>query len=83
MLAEEIRIEEKEIPKKKNTELKAFDMLVMFGMPMLVGKCFILYFGARYSNEPGEGYGYYLCASIAFTIFMVAKFLWKYRNYVD
>jgi hypothetical protein len=58
-------------------------MLVAFGIPMLIGKCFILYFGARYSNEPGEGYGYGLAGCLFFTVFMACRFVWKYRNYED
>jgi hypothetical protein len=59
------------------------DFLGFFLLPTLMGKAFILYFGLNYTNYPGEGYGYGLAVAISFTVFMVARFLWKYRNYDD
>jgi len=43
----------------------------------------MIYFGAYYSSNPGEGYGYGLALTIFFLIFVVSRFLWKYRNIQD
>jgi hypothetical protein len=69
----------------KPLERKAMikDLIVAFLVPTLIGKSFVLYFGLNYSNNPGEGYGYGLVASILFTLTMVGRFIWKYRNYED
>jgi hypothetical protein len=72
--------EKKEKPVKK---LELANFLIAFLMPMLIGKTLIMYFGSYYASYPGEGYGYGLAASIAFTIGMVARFLWTFRNYED
>lgn len=69
----------KEEPKK----LKVSDLLIPFLFPTLIGKSLVLYFGLHYSEFPGEGYGVGLILSILFTVSMVARFLWKTRNYVD
>jgi hypothetical protein len=66
---------------KSRTELKNF--LLSFLIPTLIGKGFVLYFGLNYTNYPGEGYGYGLIVAICFTVFMLGRFLWKYRNYED
>jgi hypothetical protein len=57
--------------------------VVSFLMPTLIGKSFVLYFGLNYSSYPGEGYGYGLVASIAFTVFMLLRFVWRFRNVGD
>jgi hypothetical protein len=49
-------------------------------MPTLIGKSFVLFFGLNYSEHPGEGYGYGLAFSIAFTVFMLARLAWNYRG---
>lgn len=59
------------------------DFVFAFVMPTVLGKCLVLYFGLLYSAREGEGYGYGLFASIAFTLAMVTRFLWKYRDYND
>lgn len=59
------------------------DFLVVGLFPTLVNKCFLLYFGANYAKSPGEGYGYGLAITIVIMIFLVGRFLWKYRNYDD
>jgi hypothetical protein len=59
------------------------DFIIAFAVPTLVGKVLIFYFGIHYSNEPGEGYGYGLIASIAFTVINALRFIWKYRNTED
>ncbi len=52
-------------------------------MPTLIGKSLVLYFGIMLADNPGEGYGYGLAASMAFTVSMLSLFVWKYRNYED
>ena len=73
--------------KQKNENPKAkialFDLIVTFLMPTLCGKALIVYFGLNYTNYPGEGWGVALLCSIAFTVFMIGRFLWKYRNYEE
>ncbi len=59
------------------------DFLKTFLGPTLINKAFMLYFGLKYADNPGEGYGYGLCASIIFFIFTVGRFLWKYRHTED
>ncbi|OFZ31242.1 MAG: hypothetical protein A2622_01190 [Bdellovibrionales bacterium RIFCSPHIGHO2_01_FULL_40_29] len=51
-----------------------------FLMPTFVGKAFVIYFGLHYSMYPGEGYGYGLVGSLAFTLISLVRFAWKYRN---
>lgn len=68
---------------KAPTKISTFDLIVTFLSPMLIGKSLTVYFGARYSAEPGEGYGYVLIACILFTLSSILRFLWKYRNYND
>jgi hypothetical protein len=67
----------------KMKPLRVQDLLIPFLLPTLLGKCFILYFGLNYSEYPGEGYGIGLGISIAFTLFMLGRFLWTYRHYQD
>ena len=64
-------------------KLKIRDLLTSFLMPTLVGKTLVLYFGAGYANHPGEGFGYGLALSILFTLTMIGRFLWRYRDHVD
>lgn len=59
------------------------DFLKSLLMPTLVGKTFIYFFGLRYSEFPGEGYGYGLTAAILFTVGNLMRFLWKYRHVQD
>ena len=70
-----------EEPKKPQKVLGQF--IRAFLMPTLIGKLCILYFGLNYSDNPGEGYGYGLAASILFTVTMLALFVWKFRNYEE
>lgn len=67
----------------RRTGFKHFDLIFAFLLPTLLGKLLILYFGSNYSTFPGEGYGYGLIVSILFTVFMVGRFLWRYRDYRD
>lgn len=63
---------------KTRSALKVF--LRTFLMPTLVGKSLVMFFGLNYSNHPGEGYGYGLAASLAFTFVTLVSFAWRYRN---
>lgn len=65
----------------QKTILKDFIMVLI--VPMLVNKMFMLYFGLHYADHPGEGYGYGLAATIAFLLFTIGRFLWKYRDVED
>lgn len=59
------------------------DFLRSFLMPTLIGKSFVLYFGIKLADNPGEGYGYGLAAAIIFTVASLSLFVWKYRNTED
>lgn len=59
------------------------DFLIVFLVPTLANKVFMLYFGLHYAEHPGEGYGYGLAATIAFLLFTMGRFLWKYRGIED
>ena len=63
-----------------DSKRKLKDFLKSFLMPTIVGKTLVLYFGIHYSMYPGEGYGYGLIGAIAFTLFGLFKFLWKYKD---
>jgi len=67
----------------KKQKINVTELIIGFVTPMLLGKFLILYFGSAYSNNPGEGYGYGLVISIVFTLCMMARLLWKYRNHED
>ena len=66
---------------KKKIEIR--DLIQSFLMPTIVGKSLVYYFGLNYSSYPDEGYGYGLALSIAFTVFMLLRFVWKYRDYEE
>lgn len=66
-------------PEKK--KLKITDLLMPFLFPTIVGKTLILYFGLNYANYPDEGYGVGLICAIVFTVFMLTRFVWKFRHY--
>ncbi|MFZ3230357.1 MAG: hypothetical protein WA160_09140 [Pseudobdellovibrio sp.] len=68
-----------QLPPKKI--LKEF--IRSFLMPTLIGKSFVLYFGINYSLSPGEGYGYGLIISVAYTFLTLVWFAWKYRNHEE
>lgn len=59
------------------------DFIRSFLLPTLIGKTFVLYFGIKLADNPGEGYGYGLIAAITFTVTMLSLFIWKYRNVED
>lgn len=59
------------------------DFLKVFLIPLAVNKGFMLYFGLKYADHPGEGYGYGLAATVVFLFLTVGRFLWKYRNVED
>ncbi len=68
---------------KKGNQLGIYDFIFAFMFPTAVGKVLVLYFGLNYGNYPGRGYGYGLAAAIAFTVFMIGRLIWKYRDYED
>jgi hypothetical protein len=59
------------------------DFLVVFLVPTIINKVFMVYFGLQYSNYPGEGYGYGLIATILFLFFTMGRLVWKYRDNPD
>lgn len=59
------------------------DFLKVFLLPTLVNKILMLYFGLRYSEFPGEGYGYGLAATVVILLITVGTFIWKYRDVED
>jgi hypothetical protein len=67
---------------KKNSP-SGFELVFSFLFPMIVGKALVATFGGFYSMYPGEGYGYALSFSIAFTLIMAARFIWRYRDHKD
>lgn len=67
--------------KTQNKVLK--DFLTALILPLTVNKFLMMYFGLKYSEFPGEGYGYGLVATLAFMLFMIGRFLWKYRHISD
>tara|TARA_B110001454_G_scaffold219189_1_gene251060 strand:+ start:1932 stop:2153 length:222 start_codon:yes stop_codon:yes gene_type:complete len=71
---------DKKEPAKPNV-LK--DFIVVFAVPTIINKVFMVYFGLQYSNYPGEGYGYGLVATILFLCFTMGRLIWKYRHIQD
>lgn len=68
---------------KSETSNTLVDFLKIFIIPVLVNKAFMLYFGLKLSEFPGEGYGYGLAASIIVLFVTIGRFIWKYRNVED
>jgi hypothetical protein len=68
-------------PEKSPTKITAFDFIIAFLLPTLIGKGLVIWFGALYSEYPGMGYGWAMIGAGVFTLSMIARFLWKYRNY--
>lgn len=46
---------------------------------MLVTKSFMLYFGLNYAMYPGDGYGWGLAFTMAFTLGSFLYFIWSNR----
>ncbi len=67
--------------KKSRQVLK--DFIVGFFVPTCVNKVFMLYFGIKYAENPGDGYGYGLVATICFLILTLGRIVWKYRHVED
>ena len=44
-------------------------------------KTFFLYFGLKYSEYPGEGYGYGLAITGCLSVFNIGYFLYKVKDY--
>lgn len=59
------------------------DFLRAFLVPMIPNKMVMLYFGLKYAENPGEGYGYGLAGTMVFFFIMIGRFLWKYRDIED
>lgn len=59
------------------------DFLMTLILPLTINKFLMMYFGLNYSEFPGEGFGYGLVATFLFMIFMISRFLWKYRHVSD
>lgn len=68
---------------KPRQQINMTEMAVTFVSPALFGKMMLLYFGSMYSQHPGEGYGIGLCCAIVFTLTMVGRFIWKYKDYSE
>lgn len=60
-----------------------WDFLKVFLLPVVINKILMLYFGLKFTEYPGEGYGYGLIATVFILIFTMSRFLWKYRNIQD
>lgn len=52
-------------------------------IPNLINKPLLLYFGSKYSEFPGEGWGYGVAGCITYFLVTVAIFLWRYRGVED
>lgn len=60
-----------------------YDFIKAFLFPTVINKALMLYFGLNYSESPGEGYGYGLLFTIFILLFLMGRFIWKYRNIED
>ena len=65
-------------PRADNHELVTY--LRMFLVPTLALKSSLLYFGLKYSANPGDGYGWGLVAAIVLSVINFSFFLWKTRG---
>lgn len=72
-----------EAPPKEKEKLDMVEMAVTFVSPALFGKLLILYFGSNYSSKPGQGYGIGLVVTIIFTVAMLIRFIWRYKDYAE
>jgi hypothetical protein len=59
------------------------DFIVVFAVPTIVNKVFMIYFGLMYADHPGDGYGYGLIATILVLCFTMGRLIWKYRHNPD
>lgn len=59
------------------------DFLKAFLVPVLINKAFMMYFGLKYVDNPGEGYGYWFALTVVILFGALARFFWKYRNIED
>lgn len=69
--------------KKQNTPNALRDFLKALLVPLLINKAFMMYFGLKYSEHPGEGYGYGLVATIFVLVAGLARLIWKYKDVED
>lgn len=59
------------------------DLVKIMVIPNLINKPLLLYFGSKYSEFPGEGWGYGVAGCITYFLVTVAIFLWRYRGVED
>ena len=59
------------------------DFIKALLLPLLINKAFMMYFGLKYSENPGEGYGYGLIATIVVLVAGLARLIWKYKDIED
>ena len=69
--------------KSEKKTLTASDLFLTALFPHIAGKVMLLYFGINYAERPGEGYGYGLAFAICLSVVLVARFLYRSRNYED
>jgi hypothetical protein len=67
----------------KRTKIETRDLFFTLLFPILIGKVGLVFFGLMYAAYPGDGWGYALLGMIALSLTLVARFLWKYRDYDD
>ncbi|MEZ0371222.1 MAG: hypothetical protein ACAI44_19165 [Candidatus Sericytochromatia bacterium] len=68
---------------EKKGKIDMVEMAVSFLSPALLGKVMILYFGSNFSSKPGKGYGIGLSLAILFTLVMLGRFVWRYKDYSE
>lgn len=65
---------------KPRPKLDMTEMLITYLSPAVFCKLLVLFFGSYYSSHPGEGYGIGLVICIIFTLVMLGRFVWKYKD---
>ena len=59
------------------------DFAKVFLVPTLLNKAFMVYFGLKFAENPGEGYGYGLIATVLFLLATMGFFLYRYWGIED
>lgn len=70
-------------PKTKKPMTPQRELAMYIGIflgPTLLLKTGIMYFGMKYSNNPGEGYGWALTAAIVLSVINFSAFIWFFRK---